>query len=215
MRTKILSMALFFGSLIASAQTATEDDKDIVQSFNSTIFQDTIPAIIKPFRKPSQGGFVLSGGIGAPECINFKIRYGGQFQAGVSAGCLPGYTISGRETSLSVDLDFYLNFARSKKTDQFIWYFNSGISKIYPESVYDFSTTTTTDHIIYTRLGRSFNFNRRTGINLDLGIMLSHVSETAYYSPMYTASHGHPVLKYNYDGYDPYPAVSFSFFVRL
>lgn len=206
---------MFLVSVLAPAQITGENDKDIVQDFSDTLIRDTIPSIKNEFSKSIQRGFILSCGVGAPECINLKIKYGGRLQVGASAGWLPEFLLAEREISLALDLDLCLHFARSRTTGRLTWYFNSGISKLFPETVHDFSTTIEYPIVFYSRLGRSFNFNQRIGISLDLGIMLSHVRETAYYSPMYTAAYGYPVLKYDYDGYDPYPAVSFSFFVRL
>lgn len=213
MRIIILSLAFLVGPLYAAAQVSEEINNDIVVA--GTVKQDTNLTIMKDIRRSVQRGFELSAGLGAPECLNLKIKYGGRLQAGASAGWQPDFLLVEREINLSIALDFYLHFARSKTTDQFKWYFNSGISKLFPETDYEFSTITEYPIVFYSRLGRSFNFNQRIGVSLDLGIMLSHVRETAWYSPMYTAAYGHPVLKYDFDGYDPYPSLSFSFFVRL
>jgi hypothetical protein len=87
-----------------------------------------------------------------------------------------------------------------------------GISKLFPETI----DAETIHSIIYSRLGRSFNFNQKTGINLDLGIMFSNVSETLYYSPMWVASHpGFSSVKGQYDALDLRPSLSISFFIKL
>lgn len=119
----------------------------------------------------SQNRFELSGGFGMPEYINLKIKYGGRFKIGVGIGTFPE-TRSGnyfkpqtsRVTPLSVD--FYYHYARSKDTDLFKWYLNSGITYLNVPSEKE-------KNLAYCfKAGRTINFSKRTGINIDLGFLV-------------------------------------------
>ena len=204
-------MICSYCSALAQGQSLF-DNEDLRQDGYATLKQNSIQSIKKDIKKTSQSGFGISSGVGAPDCINLKIKYGGRFQIGAGAGLLPENITVSRGRSVTLNFDFYINFVRSKKTSRFKFYFNSGISKIFP--VIDYNENKT-GIIFYSRLGRTFNFNQRIGIDFDLGLMLAHNTGSVYYSPMYTARYGHPVKKYDYNSYDPYPSFNLSFFVRL
>lgn len=124
--------------------------------------------------------FELSGGFGWPEMAAVKIKYGNDFQIGISQGFM-----------LNTSLEVYYHFAgKPKLTDRRFWYGLGGIEYFY-------WGREGTNWLPYLRLGRSFNFTRRYGVNIDLGAFYL-LNESDFFS----ASH------YS-------PSGSFSFFVRL
>jgi hypothetical protein len=206
MRMIILSLILICRCTVLTAQ-GVHNSKYDNPLYDLSVKKDT--------GKYSQKEFELSGGIGYPERFGLKLKYGGTFQIGASVGLIPG-SINWlpeyeRGESASVAIDFYYHFIRSKKNNLFKWYFNGGLSKFFPET----SDDETTHYIIYTKLGRSFNFKLNTGINLDFGLLWINYSGNTYYSPLYTARYGHPVVKDSFTKFYPCPSLNLSFFVKL
>jgi hypothetical protein len=165
--------------------------------------------------KYSQKEFELSGGIGLPERYGLKLKYGGTFQIGASIGWIPGgliwLTELPRGETTSVTVDSYFHFIRSNKNNLFKWYLNGGFSKFFPET----SGNETTHYIISTRLGRSYNFEHNTGINLDFGLLWINYSGTFYYSPLYTSRYGRPVVKNRVSQFYLCPSLNLSLFVKF
>jgi hypothetical protein len=206
MRIIILSLIFICTCTVLTAQV-TRNSKYDDPLYDQSIKKDT--------GNYSKNVLELSGGVGFPERLGFKLKYGGTFQIGASVGWVPGGFIwltdlpSGEATSVAIDL--YFHFIRSKKNNLFKWYLNGGLSKFFPET----SNDETIHYIIYTKLGRSFNFKNNTGINLDIGLMWINLSGTTYYSPLYTASHGHPMVNDSFTHFYPCPSLDLSFFVKL
>lgn len=124
--------------------------------------------------------FELSGGFGWPEMAAVKIKYGQDFQIGISQGFM-----------LNTSLEVYYHFAgKPKLTDRLVWYGLGGIECFYwgGEEINLFP---------YLRLGRTFNFSRRYGVNLDIGLFYL-LKESDYFPKSHFS-----------------PSGSFSFFIRL
>ncbi len=133
----------------------------------------------------SQSKLELSGGLGAPEYIHTRIKYGQKVQLGICAGFIAGtfYTHAFFNGSISAEITWHF-LGKSKFVDQTPWYILGGLGYYYlPMSAkygeYDVG--------FFPRIGRTINFSKRTGINLDLGIFLpiakandSSMNELAY-----------------------------------
>jgi hypothetical protein len=132
----------------------------------------------------SQGKFEVSGGFGWPERINLKIKYGNDIQIGTSLGFLPG---KGNYNIGPFTADIYYHFSgKSELVDQRPWYLLGSLG-------YGFG-----DIYFCPRVGRTFNFYKKLGINFDAGAFLPFNKELRDFldSPVY-------------------PSGSISFFVRL
>lgn len=131
--------------------------------FNIPIFsQDTIPVSGYDYK------FALGGGVGVPEFINLNLKYGSRnLKAGFGVGFFPVY--------VKMDLDFsiYYHFARkSRFNNNFLWYARGGVDLLKPNSVIKNQyKVRETEYILLIRLGRTFEFSKRSGLNLDIGIV--------------------------------------------
>jgi hypothetical protein len=118
----------------------------------------------------SQSKFELSGGLGIPELINGRIKYGGNLQIGVCAGFATGDWYGDNYVDWSVAAEVTYHFSgKSKYVDQSPWYVLGGLGYYHlpivdPYEQYDIG--------FYPRAGRTFNFSKKTGINLDGGLFL-------------------------------------------
>ena len=111
----------------------------------------------------SQSKFEISCGIGFPEAINLKVKYGKDVQIGLSQGYFPtGEPGFWGSTSLEINKNLA---GKSKYTSQKVWYILGGINGFYTNGG-DFGL------LPYLRFGRKFNFSQRIGFNLDFGPML-------------------------------------------
>jgi hypothetical protein len=218
MKTIFISVACWGVCLFGTAQVAhVSNNGEKVYYGSVTVGQDST-LFQKDIKKSSNvgGRFELSAGIGTPEFIYFKVKYGRRFRAGMSLGILPNGWNFDRDGSTSLGIDFYQYFAKSKKTDQFSWYVNGGISKLFPGSTYPNMFQEVTENIIiFTRFGRSIYFSKSAGINLDLGFELAQKRVTRWGSPMYTAAYGHRVMFNDDTFWEPLPSISLSFFVKF
>jgi hypothetical protein len=121
----------------------------------------------------SQGKFEVSAGFGLPEYFNIKIKFGGKFQAGASFGYFRYQSFN----KIFVSADCYYHFAKSEKTDLNTWYINSGITY---EPTNNSMNSEEKSIFFYSRSGRSFNFTKHMGINLDLGFMSGYEWSKVY-----------------------------------
>jgi len=124
--------------------------------------------------------FELSGGFGWPEMAAAKIKYGENLQLGISQGFM-----------LNTSLEVYYHFAgKPKLTDRLVWYGLGGLECFY-------WNRKELSWFPYLRLGRTFNFSRRYGVNLDLGLFYN-INDDDFISSFRIS-----------------PSGSFSFFIRL
>lgn len=106
----------------------------------------------------SQSKVEISGGYGFPESLNLKVKYGNNVQIGLSQSIYLIYT----DAPLAVEI--YYHFAgTSGFTEQKPWYLLGGFGDFWRlKNVIYF----------YPKVGRSFNFSKGAGINIDAGIFL-------------------------------------------
>jgi hypothetical protein len=110
-----------------------------------------INGVVYPQEYP-KGKFELSGGFGWPEMGVLKIKYGQDFQIGISQGFM-----------LDTSLEIFYHFAgKPLYTDQRVWYGMAGIEYFY----WGWESN---NWLTSLRLGRTFNLSRRYGINIDIG----------------------------------------------
>lgn len=96
--------------------------------------------------------FEVSGGAGWPEMGHVKLKYGENFQVGISQG-----------VTMNTAIEFYYHFAgESHWTDRKTWYGLTGVEYLYwnkGKNIFPF-----------LRFGKELNMNRRYGVKLDIGI---------------------------------------------
>ena len=115
-------------------------------------------------QKYPHGRFELAGGFGWPEMGALKIKYGENFQVGLSQGFI-----------LNTSIEIYYHFAgKAKHTNQQVWYGLGGLDCLY-------WGVDRTNWFPYVRLGRTFNLSRKYGLNLDFG-SLYLMSESDFFS---------------------------------
>jgi hypothetical protein len=147
-----------------------------------------------------QGKFEISGGLGLPELTNIKLKYGQNIQVGAclhywhysQGGIFSAYN----DWSCAAELTYHFS-GGSKYIDQPTWYLLGALGYYHIDYLidwpYDYCALS-----FYPRIGRTINFSKRTGLNMDLGLFI----------PL-SASTGNPyklrIL----------PSGSISFFVRL
>lgn len=117
-----------------------------------------------------QSKFEFSGGFGWPDMATFKIKYGEDFQVGISQGLM-----------LNTAAEIYWHFAgKTKWTDRHVWYGMCGIERFY----WGWEET---NWFPYLRFGRTLNFGRRYGLNIDAGafylVTESDFFSSSHYSP--------------------------------
>lgn len=126
-----------------------------------------IPAQSQGYPKSN---FEFAGGFGWPDMATFKIKYGEDFQVGLSQGLM-----------LNSAVEIYWHFAgKTKWTDRKVWYGMCGIDYFYwgweEENWFP-----------YLRIGRTLNFDRRYGLNIDAGAFYlknqSDFFSSSHYSP--------------------------------
>ena len=127
----------------------------------------------------SQNKYEMSAGIGVPELINARIKYGQNFQVGACFGFISGnmFGKSYFDWSCAAEITYHF-LGKSKLVDQPPWYVLAGlgyynIPAVNRYGIYDIG--------FYPRLGRTLNFSKKSGLNLDIGLFLP-ISETSEYS---------------------------------
>ena len=131
-----------------------------------------------------QGKFEISGGLGAPEMINLRLKYGQNIQVGT---CLYywHYKASGifpESYDLAFSAEIIYHFSgKSKNVEQGTWYLLGGLGYYHLDNLADLPYE---DYDIgfYPRIGRTLNFSKKIGLNFDLGLFLplSAASEIPY-----------------------------------
>ncbi len=152
----------------------------------------------------SQGKFEVSGGLAFPEYLNIKLRYGGRFQVGAGFGMYSNQDLNKKFYSV----DCYYHFAKSKTSDLYSWYLNSGLT--YEPTNYTFDSEEKSLFYFF-RSGRSFNFSKHMGIKLDIGFTFGNEWSIVYGRG--PAMYGR-VLSDTKE-FRFYPAGSFSYFFRF
>jgi hypothetical protein len=136
----------------------------------------------------SHGKFEISAGIGWPDATNLKIKYGKNIQVGASLGFLQGNKYVGAILVCPIAELYYHFGGKSKITEQPPWYLYGGLGfspfLLFGEDIF-----------FCPRLGRSFNFSKRIGINFDAGAFI----------PFFNFFYNIPI----------FPSGSVSFFIRL
>jgi hypothetical protein len=122
--------------------------------FKSIIILSGLLLISDPVypQKYPNSRFELSGGFGWPEMGALKIKYGKNFQVGISQGFM-----------LNTSVEVYYHFTgKPRFTDRKVWYGLGGLEYLY-------WGMEEPNWFPYLRLGRTFNLSGRYGLNLDLG----------------------------------------------
>jgi hypothetical protein len=147
----------------------------------------------------SQSRFEISGGYGLPEVINLKVKYGQNFQIGLSQGCKKS---NSPENGLmgSTSLEIYCHFGtNSKYISQRVWYLLAGLNGYYNYYDNSYGYSSGSGFLFYIRFGRTINLSQRIGFTIDLGPMLLNQN----------------VKKHLYLDTSVFPSGNFGFFVRL
>lgn len=156
----------------------------------------------------SQNRTEISAGISIPELMNLKIKYGNNFQICGSLGYMPYINF----WAFSGDVYYHLP-SKSDEDKSGKWFLNTGFSYIPPSE--SFSSTSKKTLLIYSRVGRTFYFHKRTnltGLDFDLGAMYQIWTNEEYsYGPhtrgsTRTITEDSPIFG---------PAASISYFFRF
>ena len=147
-----------------------------------------------------QGKFEISGGLGLPDIYNVKLKYGQNVQVGASVHYLhftrAGIFSAYNDWSCAAEVTYHFS-GKSKYVEQPVWYLLGGIGYYHTDYLidwpYDYCALS-----FYPRVGRTLNFSKRTGINMDLGLFV----------PL-SASSGNPYK------FRILPSASIGFFIRL
>jgi len=157
--------------------------------FRSILLLILILSVNKVF---SQSKFDLSGGLGMPELINARLKYGQKIQIGLCVGIA---TVFGNvDGSFAAEVKY--NFlGKSKYVEQAPWYVLGGLGHYNLQNFGDYEQY---KFAFYPRIGRTINFSKKMGITGDFGVFL-------------------PLSAYNYYTYDfkILPSGGISFFIRL
>jgi hypothetical protein len=118
------------------------------------------------FIEPASGGFAdsrykfdIAAGYGFPETMCLKLKYGNNFQAGFSQS----FDTQGLGASA---VEFYYRIGEKPRfSEQKLWYIFLGMA------TYIFETNYRQEYsfLIYPRAGRTFEFSKYSGINVDMG----------------------------------------------
>jgi hypothetical protein len=143
-----------------------------------------------------QGKFEISAGAGWPEMTNLKIKYGKVLQIGACQSFSIESLSPDYKNKIYMDAtaaEIYYHFGgKSKYNEQPVWYLLFGLGSLWGHD------GDKNSYYFYPRVGRSFSFSKRIGINLDAGAFF-------------------PIGRESGDFFDffVYPSGSISFFVRL
>ena len=118
----------------------------------------------------SQSKIEMSAGVGMPEFLNARIKYGKNLQIGACAGFITGsfYGNSYFDWSGAAEVTYHFS-GKSKFIEQPPWYVLGGLGYYYLPMSNDFGKYSTG---FYPRLGRTINFSKSSGANLDIGLFL-------------------------------------------
>jgi hypothetical protein len=112
----------------------------------------------------SQHKFELAGGAGYPELISLKIKYGGNIQVGLSQTGPVDWGSSLVWGPIATEIYYHFG-ATSRYIDRKKWYLLGGVIFWWEPAAF------------YPRIGRTINFSKRVGINLDAGVTIPLGSE--------------------------------------
>jgi hypothetical protein len=143
----------------------------------------------------------FSAGCGVPEYTNIRIKYGDNIQFGICGHYFyekPSGSFGPYHSWVLTAESVYHFAGRSHLVSQPTWYLLGGIGYFHNDLIVDIPHEEF-DVGFYPRIGRTFNFSNRMGINADMGL----------YLPLSAR-----------DGYKPYrfrllPSGGISLFVRL
>jgi hypothetical protein len=142
----------------------------------------------------SQKKYEISAGLGYPDRINLRMKYGINTQAGISVGYWLFKDQWSHAHILTIGGDLYFHFPR-KTTNK--WYLNPGYTYTHW-----FQQDPDAENIMLSaRVGRSLYFNNNMGINVDLGLT------------MYVYLNGDWVFQLKY--IPPLPSGSISYFIKF
>ena len=110
----------------------------------------------------SQAKFEADAGLGLFEAASLKVKYGKNIQFAVCQGFFD-------QSLWMTGFEFYFHYAgESKYTDQLPVYFMAGLSG----TIFAYGYDTFEKIAFYPRIGKSFNFSKNIGVNLDVGLAL-------------------------------------------
>ena len=121
----------------------------------------------------SQSKLELSGGLGEPEFFNVRIKYGQNLQVGICVGGYIGHGLFGSDEivvdwSCAAEVLYHFS-GKSKYVEQAPWYILGGLG-YYDIPISDWYGSYNIG--FYPRIGRTFSFSKKSGINLDVGTFL-------------------------------------------
>lgn len=177
----------------------------------------------------SQKKSELSIGMGYPKMICIKMKYGIDFQTGMSVGFFPvkhevyrpdnKVNIISNTNLWTFDLDFYYHFSKiAGDTTRGTWYLNSGFILLHYVNITsdysygDYAQFRNDDRrlLVFAKAGRTMNFKNNTGINLDIGPGLQIAPKVD--NSIHTSPGGNHYSNYVY----PWRlAASISYFIRF
>ena len=141
----------------------------------------------------SQSKYEISGGVGFPEMISLKFKYGKVIQIGLSQSIAP---FNGNVPVGPTALEIYYHFAGKYKFNQPPpWYLIGGFGYFWSQDgdIYD-DEDEGIPLCFYPRIGRHFNFSKSAGINFDAGAFIPF---------------------FDFEGTNVWPSLGISFFIRL
>ena len=106
-----------------------------------------------------------------PEFINLKVKYGQNIQVAGSVGFF--YMPWGNPWNWSTTAEIIFHFAgESKYVEQPPWYLLFGLTYYEGFDMGFFGDYGEYDFGFFPRIGKTFNFSKRSGVNIDIGVNL-------------------------------------------
>ena len=141
-------------------------NKNLSFKFLLRIFILKTVILFAVFIEPALGGFAdsrykfdIAAGYGFPETMCLKLRYGNNFQVGFSQS----FDTQGLGASA---VEFYYRIGEKPRfSEQKLWYIFLGAATYIFETDYKQEY----NFLIYPRAGRTFEFSKYSGINVDIG----------------------------------------------
>ena len=129
----------------------------------------------------SQSKFEISAGLGGPEFFNLKAKYGQNLQVGICVGGFAGHGFFGSheifvQGSIAAEVSYHFS-GKSKYTEQPPWYILGGLGYYDIPAVGSYGSYNVG---FYPRIGRSLNFSKNIGMNLDVGAFLPLSMSSSY-----------------------------------
>ncbi len=132
----------------------------------------------------SQNKYEVAFGVGVPELLSARIKYGRNLQVGVCAGfyTFAWYGSTVLDWSVAAEVTYHF-LGKSKFVEVSPWYVLGGLGYFHLP-VYNIYEDY--DVACYPRIGRTFNFSKRVGINMDIGAFLPLSAATDIYPYSYS-----------------------------